>query len=275
MTFRRKREIFIPPESLPACGGSSLSSWSHRTPPTSLLSSPWSEWIHRSRAPRTWPSRHESNMARSRAVAQSLSSGWVEQAVDCDLFASDGDLFAKVAEVNWWLIAFPSSRQDSNFSTYQKMWSAMEAQRPSPFTTSNNEGVERVLKANGLYAFLMESTSIEYTIERKCDLTQIGGMLDSKGSRPAELDWAENHSDLLLGYGIAMRQGSPYRTLISGAILKLQEEGRLHVLKTRWWKEKHGGGSCRVSKVLLSRSRPGLIPESLLVGRHIKVQLDG
>jgi glutamate receptor, ionotropic, invertebrate len=64
----------------------------------------------------------------------------------------------------------------------------MEAQRPSPFTTSNNEGVERVLKANGLYAFLMESTSIEYTIERKCDLTQIGGMLDSKGSRPAELD---------------------------------------------------------------------------------------
>lgn len=49
------------------------------------------------------------------------------------------------------------------------------------------------------------------------------------------------------GYGIAMRQGSPYRTLISGAVLKLQEEGKLHVLKTRWWKEKRGGGSCRVT----------------------------
>lgn len=40
---------------------------------------------------------------------------------------------------------------------------------------------------------------------------------------------------------------SPFRTAISGAILKLQEEGKLHILKTRWWKEKRGGGSCRVS----------------------------
>lgn len=40
---------------------------------------------------------------------------------------------------------------------------------------------------------------------------------------------------------------SPYRTAISGAVLKLQEEGKLHILKTRWWKEKRGGGSCRVS----------------------------
>jgi hypothetical protein len=52
---------------------------------------------------------------------------------------------------------------------------------------------------------------------------------------------------LSLGYGIALRQNSPYRTAISGAILKLQEEGKLHVLKTRWWKEKRGGGACRVS----------------------------
>lgn len=50
-----------------------------------------------------------------------------------------------------------------------------------------------------------------------------------------------------VGYGIAMPQGSPYRTLISGAVLKLQEEGKLHLLKTRWWKEKRGGGACRVS----------------------------
>lgn len=41
---------------------------------------------------------------------------------------------------------------------------------------------------------------------------------------------------------------SPYRTAISGAVLKLQEEGKLHILKTKWWKEKRGGGSCRVSK---------------------------
>lgn len=57
----------------------------------------------------------------------------------------------------------------------------MEAQRPTVFTQSNHEGVERVKKGKGNYAFLMESTSIEYTIERNCDLTQVGGMLDSKG----------------------------------------------------------------------------------------------
>lgn len=27
----------------------------------------------------------------------------------------------------------------------------------------------------------MESTSIEYVTERNCDLTQVGGMLDTKG----------------------------------------------------------------------------------------------
>ena len=42
---------------------------------------------------------------------------------------------------------------------------------------------------------------------------------------------------------------SPYRTAISGAILKLQEEGKLHILKTRWWKEKRGGGNCRVRNI--------------------------
>lgn len=61
------------------------------------------------------------------------------------------------------------------------MWSFMESARPSVFTSSNMEGVERVVKGKGSYAFLMESTSIEYVIERNCELTQVGGMLDSKG----------------------------------------------------------------------------------------------
>lgn len=61
------------------------------------------------------------------------------------------------------------------------MWTVMESARPSVFTESNQEGVERVLRGNGNYAFLMESTSIEYVTERHCTLTQVGGMLDSKG----------------------------------------------------------------------------------------------
>ena len=57
----------------------------------------------------------------------------------------------------------------------------MESAKPSVFVQSNPEGIEQVKKSNGLYAFLMESTTIEYVIERECDTTQIGGLLDSKG----------------------------------------------------------------------------------------------
>ena len=61
------------------------------------------------------------------------------------------------------------------------MWSFMESTKPTVFTSGNTEGIERVKKGNGKYAFLMESTTIEYVIERECDTTQIGGLLDSKG----------------------------------------------------------------------------------------------
>lgn len=64
--------------------------------------------------------------------------------------------------------------QDSNFSIYQRMWANMESARPSVFTSSNDEGRERVAKGKRLYAYLMESTSLEYITERNCDLTQIG-----------------------------------------------------------------------------------------------------
>lgn len=42
---------------------------------------------------------------------------------------------------------------------------------------------------------------------------------------------------------------SPYRTAISGAVLKMQEDGQLHELKEKWWKKMHGGGSCDVSYI--------------------------
>jgi len=69
------------------------------------------------------------------------------------------------------------------------MYESMSAAKPSAFVNSNPEGVERVQNSNGLYAFLMESSSILFKIERKCDLTQIGGQLDFKG------------------YGIALKPG--------------------------------------------------------------------
>lgn len=55
----------------------------------------------------------------------------------------------------------------------------MQSAQPGVLLTNNDEGIERVKKGN--FAFLMESTTIEYYTERDCELTQIGTLLDSKG----------------------------------------------------------------------------------------------
>lgn len=57
----------------------------------------------------------------------------------------------------------------------------MEAKAEWVLTTSNDEGVNKVRARPGKYAFFMESTLIEYYMERKCGLTQVGGLLDHKG----------------------------------------------------------------------------------------------
>lgn len=71
--------------------------------------------------------------------------------------------------------------KNSNFSTYQRMWRQMQTAEPSVFESSNKEGVERVKSSKRMYAFLMESTNIDYEMERDCNLMQVGAWLDIKG----------------------------------------------------------------------------------------------
>ena len=59
------------------------------------------------------------------------------------------------------------------------MYNAMKAATPSVFVKSSNEGERRVMA--GKYAYLAESTTVEYRIARNCDLMQVGTQLDSKG----------------------------------------------------------------------------------------------
>ncbi|KAL6428824.1 hypothetical protein ACFW04_007993 [Cataglyphis niger] len=116
--------------------------------------------------------------------------------------------------------------RDSNSTLYKRMYATMNEVRPSVFVKDNKEGVERVINSKRTYAFLMESTSIEYETERKCKIEQIGTLLDNKG------------------YGIALPRNSEYRIPINGVILKLGEKGELQKLKKRWWQE-NGGGQCK------------------------------
>jgi ABC-type amino acid transport substrate-binding protein len=94
----------------------------------------------------------------------------------------------------------------------------MQSSQPSVFVNSSREGIARVLAGN--YAYLMESSMLEYYVERDCRLTSIGTMLDSKG------------------YGVGLPKGSPLRDHMSQAILRLQENTVLESLKEKWWKDR-------------------------------------
>lgn len=89
----------------------------------------------------------------------------------------------------------------------------------------------------------MESTPLEYITERHCELTQIGGLLDTKGYGIAmpvsEWKWCRGgEEDFELKFNLnPIKLDSPYRTQISGAVLKMQEDGKLHQLKTKWWND--------------------------------------
>ncbi|KAK2510360.1 hypothetical protein Q9233_017821, partial [Columba guinea] len=96
-----------------------------------------------------------------------------------------------------------------------------QSKQPSVFVKSTEEGVARVL--NSKYAFLLESTMNEYHRRHKLQTSpRSGGLLDTKG------------------YGIGMPLGSPFRDEITLAILQLQENNRLEILKRKWWE----GGHC-------------------------------
>ncbi|XP_023129335.2 glutamate receptor 2-like isoform X4 [Amphiprion ocellaris] len=112
----------------------------------------------------------------------------------------------------------------SKIALFDKMWQYMKSAEPSVFVKKTSEGVLRVRKSKGKYAYLLESTMNEYIEQRKpCDTMKVGGNLDSKG------------------YGIATPKGSPLRVPVNLAVLKLNEQGTLDKMKNKWWYDK---GEC-------------------------------
>ncbi|CAH8652267.1 unnamed protein product [Heterobilharzia americana] len=106
--------------------------------------------------------------------------------------------------------------EESNFSTYKRMWQFMSSQK-GLLMNNTLEAIQRVKREE--YAFLLESTMNEYYTQRDCELMQVGGLLDSKG------------------YGIGLPEGSKYRDPISETILKLQKSQVLEQLKFYWWRK--------------------------------------
>ncbi|XP_050461377.1 glutamate receptor ionotropic, kainate 2-like [Cataglyphis hispanica] len=115
--------------------------------------------------------------------------------------------------------------KDSSHKSYKIMFNYMQKHADEVLMEKNEQGVWKVQQEN--YAYFMESSSIEYIKQRKCNVTGIGGLLDSKS------------------YGIAMKKAAPYRSDLSRAILKLQENGMINELYEKWWKQKRGGDECK------------------------------
>ncbi|XP_069099325.1 glutamate receptor 2 isoform X1 [Pleurodeles waltl] len=129
----------------------------------------------------------------------------------------------------------------SKIAVFDKMWTYMRGAEPSVFVKTTAEGVARVRKSKGKYAYLLESTMNEYIEQRKpCDTMKVGGNLDSKG------------------YGIATPKQSSLRNTVNLAVLKLNEQGLLDKLKNKWWYDKgecgSGGGDSKEKTSALSLS---------------------
>ncbi|XP_020565963.1 glutamate receptor ionotropic, kainate 3 [Oryzias latipes] len=140
-----------------------------------------------------------------------------------DTPVDSADDIAKQTKIEYGVIkdgATMSFFKKSRVSTFEKMWAFMSSRPRTSLVKSIEDGIQRVLKSD--YALITESTTIDYITRRNCNLTQVGGIIDSKG------------------YGIGTPIGSPYRDKITIAILSILEDGRLHMLKEKWW----SGSSC-------------------------------
>ncbi|CAF0857800.1 unnamed protein product [Rotaria sordida] len=118
--------------------------------------------------------------------------------------------------------------RSSKIPIYERMWYYMSS-RPEVFPDTTELGIEWVKSRN--YAFLLESATNEYNVQRHCELMQVGGLIESKS------------------YGIGTTHGSPYRDRISNEILQLQENGFLNNLYIKWWKERNVPERCDDSDV--------------------------
>jgi len=116
--------------------------------------------------------------------------------------------------------------KQSPIPTYQKISEKLEG-NAGVLTTSNSEGIQKVIDGGGDFAYFLESPSAEYEVSKNCGLITVGGLLNTNG------------------YGIALPQGSPYREAVNIALLQLREDSTLDKIKMKWWnKEK---AACQVS----------------------------
>ncbi|CAG5129519.1 unnamed protein product, partial [Candidula unifasciata] len=92
------------------------------------------------------------------------------------------DDLARQTEIQYGTISSGSTTsffKNSQYPIYQRMWAYMNAAQPTVFVKTHDEGLRRVRESNGKYAYITESTTIDYVSNKKpCDTLKVGGNLN-------------------------------------------------------------------------------------------------
>ncbi|BFZ14513.1 hypothetical protein BsWGS_17551 [Bradybaena similaris] len=128
---------------------------------------------------------------------------------------------AKQTEIQYGTISSGSTTaffKNSQYPTYQRMWAYMNAAQPTVFVKKHEDGLRRVRESNGKYAYLSESTTIDYVSNKKpCDTLKVGGNLNQDS------------------FGIATPLCSDLREKLNFAVLVLRENGVLAAYEKFWF----------------------------------------
>ena len=131
---------------------------------------------------------------------------------------------AKQSEIRYGLLENSTTMaffKKSTLPTVQKMWKYMQEHKKDAFIASTQEGIDKVRRSKGRFAFLMESTMNEYVNGRlPCDTMHVGENINTRS------------------YGIATPHGSALRQAINVAVTELMEIGFLEQLKHKWYHER-------------------------------------
>ncbi|KAH9493109.1 Serine/threonine-protein kinase grik2 [Bulinus truncatus] len=144
---------------------------------------------------------------------------------------NSADDLAKQSKIKYGLYGGGATQEffeKNQLDLYKGMWQYMNRTKEQNFVKSLDEAIQKVKK--GDYAYITESTTVEFVIHRHCDLMKVGGLLDSKG------------------YGFATPQGSPVREILTEEILRLKEDQSIEKLYTRWWTKEMEAANCDTEK---------------------------
>ena len=103
--------------------------------------------------------------------------------------------------------------KNTNIEHFAKMWAQMSEIEPDSMVKDTDEGYRKVKEED--YAFFWDTTVNKYKTIIDCDVMEIDPPFDPKG------------------FGIGVPPGATYREEVSMAILKLSDQGILHMLENK------------------------------------------